>query len=150
VDRDNQFERLRAIRRLLDDQFRLPGTSIRFGWDPLIGLVPWAGDLVTAAMACAIIVHAHRSGVPRLVQLRMLLNVAIDLVTGMVPVLGDLVDFAWKSNARNMALLERQAARPLPATTTGDWAFVTVVLVIVAVLAATPLAVLYLLGRSLI
>jgi hypothetical protein len=150
VDRDNQFDRLRAIRRLLDDQFRLPGTSIRFGWDPLIGLVPWVGDLVTAAMACVIIVHAHRRGVPRIVQLRMLLNIAIDLLTGMVPVLGDFADFAWKANARNMALLERQARGPLPATTTGDWAFMTVVLSVVALLAAAPLVVLYLLGRPLI
>src|SRR3954463_10979348 len=97
--------RMRALRSMqwwLDDAFRVPGTSIRVGWDPIIGLVPWAGDLFTALLSCAIIIHAHQRRLPRVVQLRMLLNVAIDLVIGAVPLVGDAADVFWKSNAMNM------------------------------------------------
>ena len=80
--------------------------------------------------------------VPRVVQLRMLMNVAIDLVTGIIPVLGDAVDFFWKSNTKNFALLERHSAEVRPPTA-GDWVFVVGVIAAVAVLALVPLIVLY-------
>src|SRR5687767_4095150 len=101
---------------MLDNAFRVPGTSVRFGWDPIVGLVPWAGDLLTAVMAGAIVIQAHRFGVPRVVQLRMLINVGIDLLLGVVPFVGDAADVFWKANAKNMALLERHAAALKPAT----------------------------------
>ena len=135
--------------RLLDEAFRVPGTNIRFGWDPIIGLVPWAGDLLTALLSCAIIVQAHRMRIPRIVQLRMLVNVAIDLATGIVPVVGDVADFFWKSNAKNFALLERHAAEVRPATR-GDWIFVVGVVGSVVAMALVPLVVLYLIVQSLV
>ena len=69
--------RIEALRRLqwwLDEAFRVPGTSIRVGWDPIIGLVPWAGDLLTALLSCAIVFQAHQMRLPRIVQLRMLMR----------------------------------------------------------------------------
>ncbi len=113
---------------------------MRFGWDSIIGLVPWAGDVVTALMAGIIIVQGHRMGVPRVVQLRMLLNVAIDLIVGFVPLFGDIADVLWKSNTRNMALLEAHTAgsrRP----SRGDWLFVVGILGAVLALAALLFAV---------
>jgi hypothetical protein len=92
VDLDRRMRALRALERWLDEVFRVPGTNIRFGWDPVIGLVPWAGDLLTALLSCAIIVQAHQMRVPRIVQLRMVMNVAIDLLVGAVPVVGDVAD----------------------------------------------------------
>jgi hypothetical protein len=133
---------LRSLKRFLDEAFRIPGTSVRFGWDPVIGLVPWLGDALTALFGCAIIVQAHQMRVPRVVQLRMLLNVGIDLVTGVIPVLGDAFDFIWKSNTKNFALLERHAAEVRPPTV-GDWVFVVGVLAAVVALALVPLIVLY-------
>ena len=133
-------ERLRALRtmqRTLDEAFRLPGTRIRFGWDSIIGLVPWAGDALTALLACAIVVQAHSMGVPRVVQLRMLLNVGLDLLIGVVPVAGDVADVFWKASTRNMALLERHARLPGPARP-GDWLFVGAVLGSILVVAALP------------
>jgi hypothetical protein len=127
----------------------VPGTSIRVGWDPIIGLVPWAGDLLTALLSCAIIIHAHQMRLPRVVQLRMLLNVAIDLVIGAVPLVGDAADVFWKSNAMNMTLLERHAAEVRPATA-GDWLFVAAVLATVAAVAVLPLLVVYWLGSLVI
>ena len=122
----------------MDEAFGIPGTRLRFGWDAIIGVVPWAGDLVTALMACVIIVQAHRIGVPRVVQLRMLLNVGIDLVIGLVPLFGDIADLFWKSNTRNMALLETHAAGSRRAST-GDWLFVVGILGAVVAMAAFPL-----------
>jgi hypothetical protein len=133
----------------------VPGTRLRFGWDGILGLVPWAGDVATAFMACAIIVEAHRRRLPRVVQLRMLMNVALDLGLGLVPLAGDAADVFWKANTRNMALLERHlpGAGTAPAPTSGDWLFVTGVLAVIVVLAALPLLlaswVLNALGRGL-
>lgn len=132
------LQRLRRLRRLLDEAFGIPGTRLRFGWDAIIGLVPWAGDLVTALMACVIIVQAHRMGVPRVVQFRMLLNVGIDLVIGFVPLFGDIADVFWKSNTKNMALLEAHVGAGRQAST-GDWLFVAAILGAVLALASLPL-----------
>jgi hypothetical protein len=139
---------LRSLQRLLDDAFRVPGTSIRFGWDPLIGVVPWVGDVLTAIFSCAIILQAHHMRVPRVVQMRMVMNVAIDVLVGVVPFIGDVADVFWKSNAKNFALLERHAAQPQPAATS-DWLFVIGIIAAVVLIAAIPLVVVYLLAVSL-
>ena len=136
------LESLRKLRWWLDEAFRVPGTSIRVGWDPIIGLVPWAGDLLTALLACAVVLHAHQMRLPRVVQLRMLLNVAIDLVIGAVPFVGDAADVFWKSNSMNMALLERHAAEVQPASA-GDWLFVIGILVAILAVALVPLIMVY-------
>src|SRR6059036_2445344 len=105
VNEASRLDVLRSLQRWLDEAFRVPGTSIRFGWDPIIGLVPWVGDLLTALFSCAIIVQAHRMRIPRVVVARMLINVGLDLVIGVVPFVGDAIDFFWKSNTKNFALL---------------------------------------------
>jgi hypothetical protein len=133
---------LRTLQRLLDEAFRIPGTRLRFGWDAIIGLIPWAGDVLTALLGIAVLVAAHRVRVPVIVLVRMLFNLAIDLLIGLVPFAGDVVDAFWKANTKNMALLERHAASPMPATT-GDWWFVTGMTALVFSLAALPLLLLY-------
>jgi hypothetical protein len=133
---------LRSLQRLLDEAFRVPGTNLRFGWDPVIGAVPWLGDLLTAVFSCAIIVQAHRMRAPRVVQLRMLANIGLDLIIGAIPLLGDVADACWKSNTRNFALLERHAAAPVAATA-GDWLFVIGIVAGVLGMALIPLFVLY-------
>jgi hypothetical protein len=153
VDHESRLRTLRTLQRLLDSAFRVPGTRIRFGWDPIIGLFPWVGDVLTALMGAAIIVHAHRVRVPRIVQLRMLFNIAVDLLIGVVPIAGDVADVFWKSNDRNMALLERHVVRPHQATL-GDWVFVTAMVMTVLAVAAIPIVVVYwvlhLLGRAIV
>lgn len=136
------MRRLRAWQRMLDSAFRVPGTRVRFGWDPIIGLVPWAGDVAGALLACVLIVQAHQLRVPRVVQLRMLINVAADVLLGLVPIVGDVADIFWKANTRNMQLLERHAAPPRPATA-ADYVFVCLVVGSVLAVAAVPLAMMY-------
>jgi hypothetical protein len=109
-----------------------------FGLDPLIGLIPWIGDVTTPLFSAVLLFHGVRLRIPRVVQLRMLLNAAIDVAIGLVPLVGDFFDFGWKANVRNLALLERHA-RPGSRATPADWSFVLVVLGGLALLALTPL-----------
>jgi hypothetical protein len=133
---------LRTLQRRLDEAFLVPGTRIRFGWDAIIGMVPWAGDVLTALLGVAILVSAHRMRVPGIVLVRMLLNLAIDLLIGLVPFAGDIADVFWKANTKNMTLLERHAASPMPATA-GDWWFVAGLTALVFSVAALPFLLLY-------
>jgi hypothetical protein len=135
-----QLQRLAALRqvaRLLDSAIEIPGTTIRIGLDPIVGLIPAIGDLISPLFTLGIIWQGRELGIPRIVQLRMVLNVAIDTVVGMVPIAGDLFDFAWKANDRNMALLERHAYEERHASG-GDWLFVLVITVLLLALAAAP------------
>jgi hypothetical protein len=110
-----QLDRLRTITRVLDNAVRVPGTGIRFGLDALIGLVPGIGDAIGAIFSSFIVFHAARLGVPKSTLLRMMANVGLDTIVGEVPLLGDLFDFGWKANSRNLALLEQHLERPATA-----------------------------------
>lgn len=131
---------LAALRKwsvLLDSAFQVPGTKLRFGLDPILGLIPGLGDLTTPVFAALLLLHAVRMRIPRIVQLRMLINAAIDLLIGFIPVIGDLFDFGWKANVRNLALLESHAHPGLRATT-GDWIFVLLIVGALIALAVIP------------
>jgi hypothetical protein len=106
------FRRHRALSRIFDQAFRVPGTRWRFGLDALLGLFPGIGDLIGAAFAGYGILLARGMGVPASVQLRMIANVAIDSTLGSVPIAGDLFDAAFKAHRRNHALLKRWLAQP--------------------------------------
>jgi hypothetical protein len=90
----------------LDRRFRIPLTNIRFGWDPVIGFVPIAGDLVTAALAIKIILAARRLGADKSLIRRMAANSATDIAVGLVPVIGTLFDIFYRSNVRNVESLK--------------------------------------------
>jgi hypothetical protein len=128
---------LRKISQLLDSAFLVPGTTFRVGLDPILGLVPVLGDLVSPLFTIGILWQARDLGVPKIVQLRMLFNVAIDTLLGLVPVAGDLFDFAWKSNDMNLALLERHAYEEHPGAP-GDWVFVVGMVALLVALAIVP------------
>lgn len=98
------------IAALLDSRFRIPGTNIRFGIDPIIGLIPYAGELVTFGLSGLLVLSMIRHGASGQVVVRMLGNIALDAAAGFVPVLGDLFDIYYKANRRNFRLLmEHQA-----------------------------------------
>ena len=135
-----QQARLVALRRLaelLDSAFVLPGTTYRIGLDPIVGLVPWIGDLVSPLFTVALLWQARDVRVPKIVLGRMIFNAAVDAIVGAIPFAGDLFDFGWKANQWNMALLERHAYEERPASL-GDWAFVLTMIAIVILLAAVP------------
>lgn len=99
------IRQLDTVARLMDAQFRVPGTEIRFGLDAVIGLIPGLGDLSTFAISGYMLIIMSRNGASSYVMARMLLNVLIDTVVGMIPILGDLFDVAFKSNMRNIRLM---------------------------------------------
>ncbi|WP_369601487.1 DUF4112 domain-containing protein [Hahella sp. SMD15-11] len=99
-------ERLNKLATVLDSRFRIPGTRIRFGWDSIVGVIPVAGDVLTALLGGYIISQAYKAGAPRKLLLRMAANTLADLFGGSVPVVGDIYDVLWRSNQRNVRLLE--------------------------------------------
>ena len=135
---------LDALRRyavLLDSQFRVPGTGIRFGLDAIVGLIPGLGDISTPIFAAMLIVQAVRMRLPVVVQARIVLNAAIDMLLGFIPIAGDLADIGFKANLRNLALLERHA-RPGVPPAKSDYVFVIVCVIVLAFIAIAPFAVL--------
>jgi hypothetical protein len=106
-----RIARIDALATLLDTAFVLPGTSVRFGFDALIGLFPAVGDLITTALSLFIVHEAFQLGAPGHVIARMLGNVALDGVFGAVPLVGDAFDVLWRANRRNMRLLREWLER---------------------------------------
>jgi hypothetical protein len=105
------LRRLDRFAHLSDSAYRIPIIGRRIGLDGLVGLVPGIGDGVTALAALYPVIEAWRLGVPKALLLRMLANIGTDSVLGAVPIAGDLFDFAFKANRRNVALLRRHLGR---------------------------------------
>jgi len=135
-----QQARLTALRRaaeLLDSAFVVPGTNYRIGLDPIIGLIPMVGDLASPLFTIGLLWQTYDLGLPKVVQLRMIFNAAIDALIGAIPVAGDLFDFGWKSNQMNLALLERHAYEEHRAGV-ADWLFVIAMIALLLAIAALP------------
>jgi NAD/NADP transhydrogenase beta subunit len=103
--------RLSRLAWLMDNSIPIPGGA-KIGIDPLIGLIPWVGDLLGALVSSFILSEAARLGLPKSVLVKMAFNTSLDALIGAVPFVGDLFDFAWKANMRNVRLLEEYLERP--------------------------------------
>jgi hypothetical protein len=117
----------RFLAELLDQRFTIPGTSIRIGLDPIIGLIPGIGDTLANLAGSAILLIGAQFNLPKVVLLRMALNVALNTLVGAVPFVGDLFSIWFRSNVRNVQLLQRYANQHRQSAATGDWLFVTAV-----------------------
>ena len=122
---------------LLDSRFRIPGTSIRFGLDPLLSLIPGLGDLASPAYTVALLVQGLRQRVPRVILARMVLNALFDAFIGAVPLAGSVADIFWRANTRNLALLERHS-RPGRPPERADYVFVFAIAAVFGMLALVP------------
>lgn len=127
-------ESLETLSRWLDDVIRIPVVGWRFGLDSLAGLIPGVGDTATTLVSFYILAAAVRYRVPKITILRMALNIAIDYLVGIIPFLGDLFDFAWKSNKMNMNLLRSRATvtaeEAKRGARTSDWLFVGGIMIV--------------------
>ena len=130
---------LRKFADLMDRAFQVPGTSMRFGIDAVIGLIPGIGDVVGGVMSTWIIAGALRHRVPARIIARMVLNVVVDLTFGAVPVAGDVFDFLFEENVKNMRLLEKYRDRRRPPRSTGEIALVLGLIVAFLVIFALAL-----------
>ena len=143
ADIDDQS--LAALARLLDDIFCIPGTQIRFGLDPLIGLIPGLGDVITGLFSFVIIFAGWQRRLPRVTIARMVANVALDTLFGAIPLVGDVFDVAWKSNRMNLALLQREQSARSTRNVVVDGLFLAAIALAALVLIAAPFALIWLL-----
>jgi len=109
-DVETEIEHLRRVSRFLDSAIRIPGTSYRFGADSLSGLLPGIGDFLSAVFSVYIAYKAYILGVSLSGIIRMGINIVIDTIVGVIPLLGDLFDVGWKANNKNVELLEEHGA----------------------------------------
>src|SRR4051794_38328516 len=101
-----QLRHLETLAKLMDNQFRIPGTNFRFGLDAIIGLIPGAGDLTTFGISGFMLFIMAQNGASGAVLAKMILNVLIDTIVGSIPLLGDAFDFGFKSNTKNIKLMK--------------------------------------------
>jgi Domain of unknown function (DUF4112) len=105
------LERLDRLSRLLDIAFLVPGTNIRFGVEAILRFVPGIGDAAASALSCWVLYEAYCLGVPPLLLGRMIGNVVVEGMAGVVPIAGDLFDIRWRANRRNVGLLRKYFER---------------------------------------
>ena len=143
------LHRYRKLAHALDARFRIPGTPFRFGWDAIIGLIPGAGDAAGGLLGGYGLYTAFRVGAPPVILVRMFMNLAIDLVGGAFPLVGDLFDIGWRGNLRNLSLLERWLERPHQTRRRSMALLLGLLLTVLALSAAVPWLTLRLVRRLL-
>lgn len=105
--KDKHLVWIEKITDLMDSAFKIPGTNIRFGWDPIIGLIPGLGEITTFGISASMIVSMAQRGVSPKVLAMMVGNIIVDTIVGAIPFVGDLLDFGLKANRRNLKLLKK-------------------------------------------
>jgi hypothetical protein len=134
---------------IMDEVIRVPGTKFRFGLDPVIGLIPGIGDTSSALVSAFALIQAVRLGVPKILLMRMALNILVNEVVGVIPVIGDAFSFWFKSNARNYEIIKTHRLGPSVARRS-DWLFVIGVLVILFVVVCAGLAISFLILGAMV
>lgn len=134
MDRQSSYSSQRSLlakflAEWLDQRFTIPGTSIRIGLDPILGLIPGIGDMIANLAGSAIILIAAQYRLPKIVLLRMGLNVALNAMIGAIPIFGDIFSIWFRSNVKNAQLLERYVSAEGQASTFGNWLFVSAVII---------------------
>jgi hypothetical protein len=131
-------ENLDILSHLLDDFIKIPGTSIRFGLDGIVGLIPGIGDVIGGIASCVIVFAGWMRGVPYVVLTRMAANIVLEVIVGAIPLLGDAFDIAWRANRRNYALLTGSLYEPRKHTIQ-SWIFLIVLFAVLLTLMMIPM-----------
>lgn len=116
-----RLERLRRLSFVLDNAIGIPGTRFRIGIDPLLGLIPGGGDTAGMVLSAFIVLEAARMGASKSTLGVMAFNILVETLAGIVPGIGDLFDAVWKSNVKNIELLEQQLNLPQPTGARNHW-----------------------------
>jgi len=136
--------------RVLDDGVRVPGTNIGFGLDAIIGfLLPGAGDMLTGLGSLSLLVLAIKRRVPTVAIGRMVVNIGIDTLLGSIPVVGDVFDLFWRSNRKNLEIIEKYQDDPGARPSSADYALVAVGVLLVLLSIAMPLLIAVIIGGGL-
>ncbi|WP_447985403.1 DUF4112 domain-containing protein [Nitrospira sp. Nam74] len=143
MSRQDYIAFARFLAQVLDRSIRVPGTDIRIGLDPIIGLVPGFGDAVASLAGSVILFLAAKLHVPKIVLIRMSVNIALNGLIGSIPLFGDVFSAWFQSNVRNVELLERHLEEGR-ASTLADWGFVIgLLLLIICVFAGLLFAIVW-------
>lgn len=134
--RTDQLKRLKTFGRLLDSSIPLPG-GYRIGLDGIFGLIPGFGDVAGGVASSYIILEAARLGASTTTLLHMVFNVLIDSLIGLIPILGDLFDFVWKANNKNIKLLIKHLDSPRPKSSPEHRLTTTMVIILIILVAGT-------------
>ena len=148
LEHSKKLEIAKYLAELLDRRFTIPGTSIRIGLDPVLGLIPGVGDAIASLAGSIILFLAAQAQLPKIVLVHMSLNIALNGMIGSIPVFGDLFSVWFQSNVKNVELLERHAFGDRHTSTAGNWAFVTgLLLAILCVIIGSVVAIFWVLAR---
>jgi hypothetical protein len=140
-----------SLTRWLDDAIRIPGTRIGIGLDALLGLLlPGLGDAATGVVSLGLLWVALQRRLPKVVLVRMLINLGVDALVGAVPILGDLFDVAWKANRKNLELIQRHEANPNAKPSASDYLLAAIGVVLVLVAIALPIGLALFAGSLLV
>lgn len=135
---------IRSLSYWLDNAIPIPGTGYRVGLDPILGLIPGGGDIIGAILAAYLVFKGVQLRLPAASLGRMVWNIVLEMVVGLIPVVGDLFDFAWKANAKNLELLEAHLDEPEIGQEGDRWFFILVlgglVLIVLMVTASVFIA----------
>ncbi|MGE0792347.1 MAG: DUF4112 domain-containing protein [Sandaracinaceae bacterium] len=135
--------------RWLDDFIKIPGTNVGIGLDPIVGfLLPGAGDAITGTGSIALLFLALKERVPTVVLLRMCMNILVDTVGGLLPLIGDAFDVVWRSNRRNLDLIQRHKTDPSRKASFADYLVVAVGVTLAIASIVIPIVIVYGLGLS--
>jgi len=138
----------RWVAIVMDELVALPNSKVKFGLDPLIGLIPGIGDTASAIVSALVLIQAARCGLPKILLARMSLNILVNEIVGIIPGLGDAFSFWFKSNKRNYELLLAHTETPRRARLS-DWFFVIATLAVLFVTVATGILVSFLVLRAI-
>ncbi len=140
-------EGLEMLAYYLDGLIKVPGIDWKFGLYSIVGMIPGAGDTVTALVSFYILAAGVRYGVPKITLARMGLNIAVGYVVGVIPFFGDAFDFVWKPNKKNMSLIRARAtvsAKDAKAGKKSDWLFVAVIMLLLVLILVGSVAITFL------
>ncbi len=133
--------------RWLDDFIRIPGTKWGIGLDPILGFfLPGAGDTITGVGSISLLFLALKERVPTVVILRMVLNILVDTIGGVIPFAGDAFDLVWRSNKRNLELIEKYRDDPKAEPTWKDYALVGLGLLLAVASIVIPIVIVWVIG----
>ncbi len=134
LGRASALDRIRALSHLLDNAIPVPGTDYSFGIDPIIGLLPAGGDMIGTVLSAYIVLEGARFRLSLPTLTRMVFNVLLEMIVGVIPFIGDLFDVGWKANARNLRLIESHLQNPTASRAADNRFFFVLVLVFLVII----------------
>ena len=147
MSQPKEFPAIERLADFLDTRYRIPGTNIRFGADFIIGLVPYAGDVVAFGISSVLVLAMARQGVSGIVLAKMIGNILLDASVGTIPILGDLFDLGYKANRRNLKLLQEHYEEGKHQGSAW-WVVVLVLLILLALIGLSVWVVVWILGAA--